>query len=136
MSNSNTHIILNKELRRDIDGIIQRLRSAAGPLPGKALPNCPNCGSNSQVEPITEGQFMRSEGEFFCGCNMPGPRCFTLRSSGERTTAITKLQEAAMWLGMDLKAINDEFGGAENPYPNSKDPNNTVIDKTADGLKL
>ena len=25
---------------------------------------------------------------------------------------------------------------AENPYPNSKDPSNTVIDKTADGLKL
>lgn len=42
-----------------------------------------------------------------------------------------------MWLGMDLKAINDENPGAiENPYPNSKDPSNTKIDPTADGLKL
>ena len=49
----------------------------------------------------------------------------------ERTLAITKLQEAAMWLGMDLKRLNEA-----NPYPNSKDPSNTKIEPTADGLKL
>lgn len=80
-------IIANKELRRDIDAQIQKV---------KALP-----------------------------------------PSRERSITITKLQEAVMWLGMDLKRINDATPGAlENPYPNSKDPSNTVIDKTADGLKL
>jgi hypothetical protein len=55
----------------------------------------------------------------------------------ERSLSITKLQEAVMWLGMDLKRINDTNPGqAENPYPHSKDPSTTIIDKTADGLKL
>lgn len=51
--------------------------------------------------------------------------------SRERSLAITKLQEAIMWLGMDLKRL-----GGPNPYPNSKDPSNTTIDPTADNLKL
>lgn len=57
--------------------------------------------------------------------------------SRERSLAITRLQEAVMWLGMDLKRIGEENPGyVPNPYPNSKDPSNTVIDRTADGLKL
>lgn len=89
------HIILDKELRRDIDAIIQRLKNASG------------------------------------------MNTVPARSSRERSLAITKLQEAVMWLGMDLKAINDESPGAcENPYPSSKDPSNTKIEPTADGLKL
>jgi hypothetical protein len=54
-----------------------------------------------------------------------------LPASRERSLTITKLQEAVMWLGMDLKRLD-----APNPYPNSKDPSNTKIDPTADGLKL
>lgn len=53
------------------------------------------------------------------------------RGSRERSLVITKLQEAIMWLGMDLKAL-----GEANPYPNSYKPENTVVDPTADGLKL
>lgn len=80
-------IIAVKELRRDTDAIIQRV---------KALP-----------------------------------------PSRERSLTITKLQEGVMWLGMDLKRINDANPGSiENPYPNSKDPSNTKIEPTADGLKL
>ena len=43
-----------------------------------------------------------------------------------------------MWLGMDLKRINEANpgSGVGNPYPNSKDPSNTKIEPTADGLKL
>jgi hypothetical protein len=37
--------------------------------------------------------------------------------SRERSLAITKLQEAIMWLGMDLKAQNEP-----NPYPHSYNP--------------
>lgn len=52
--------------------------------------------------------------------------------SRERSLAITKLQEAVMWLGMDLKRL-----GEKNPYPSSKDPETgTKIEPTADGLKL
>ena len=50
----------------------------------------------------------------------------------EVSICITKLQEAVMWLGMDLKRIGDT-----NPYPNSKDPSTgTKIDPTADNLKF
>lgn len=59
------------------------------------------------------------------------------RSSRERSLAVTKVQEAIMWLGMDLKAINEETPGASpNPYPKSYDPASPVIEPTADGLKL
>ena len=71
-----------KQLRKDIDDVIQRV---------KALDNC-----------------------------------------REVSICITKLQEAVMWLGMDLKRIGDI-----NPYPNSKDPSTgTKIDPTADHLKF
>jgi hypothetical protein len=80
-NHSDNQVIADKELRRDIDAQIQKV---------KALP-----------------------------------------SSRERSLAITKLQEAVMWLGMDLKRLNEP-----NPYPNSKDPSNTIIEPTADGLKL
>jgi hypothetical protein len=59
------------------------------------------------------------------------------RASRERALAVTKIQEAIMWLGMDLKAINEELPGASpNPYPHSYDPASPVIEQTADGLKL
>jgi hypothetical protein len=54
-----------------------------------------------------------------------------LPSSWERSISITKLQEAIMWLGMDLKRL-----GAENPYPQSYNPGSVIIEPTADGLKL
>lgn len=53
------------------------------------------------------------------------------RTSRERSLCITKIQEGIMWLGMDLKDLNEA-----NPYPNSYDPTNTKIEPTADGLKL
>ena len=55
-----------------------------------------------------------------------------LPPSRERSICITKLHEAVMWLGMDLKRLNDA-----NPYPSSKDPSTgDKIEPTADGLKL
>lgn len=55
-----------------------------------------------------------------------------LPPSRERSLAITKLQEGVMWLGMDLKWLNET-----NPYPSSKDPSTgNKIEPTADGLKL
>lgn len=54
-----------------------------------------------------------------------------VRASRERSLAITKVEEAIMWLGMDLKAQ-----GTPNPYPNSYVVDSPVIDPTADGLKM
>ena len=80
--NINLEIPKVKQLRKDIDDVIQRVKS---------LDNC-----------------------------------------REVSICITKLQEAVMWLGMDLKRI-----GETNPYPNSKDPSTgTKIDPTADNLKF
>jgi hypothetical protein len=69
----------------------------------------------------------RATGEYPCNAGEEVPT----RKSRERSLAVTKIQEAIMWLGMDLKDI-----GAPNPYPHSYDPTSPVIDPTADGLKL
>lgn len=59
-------------------------------------------------------------------------RVKSLDGCREVSICITKLQEAVMWLGMDLKRIGDI-----NPYPNSKDPSTgTKIEPTADNLKF
>lgn len=52
--------------------------------------------------------------------------------SRERSLTITKLQEAIMWLGMDMK----ELAVTPYPYPESYNPSNAIVEKTADGLKL
>ena len=49
----------------------------------------------------------------------------------ETSLVITKLQEAVMWLGMDLKRLNQS-----DPYPESKNPNSMIIEPTADNLKF
>lgn len=54
-----------------------------------------------------------------------------LAPSRERSLSVTKIQEAIMWLGMDLKRLNDT-----RPYPSSYDPSNAKVEPTADGLKL
>lgn len=61
-----------------------------------------------------------------------------LPSTRERSLAITKLQEAVMWLGMDLKRINEiDPNACPNPYPSSKNPETgSKIEPTADGLKF
>ena len=59
-------------------------------------------------------------------------RVKSLDNCREVSICITKLQEAVMWLGMDLKRI-----GETNPYPSSKDPSTgTKIEPTADNLKF
>ena len=54
-----------------------------------------------------------------------------LDSCRETSIVITKLQEAVMWLGMDLKRLNEP-----DPYPESKNPSSMRIEPTADGLKM
>lgn len=96
-----------KTFRRDIDSIIQRIKNVT-------------TLDSSMTE--SDGSFAKPMG---------------YRQSHERSLAITKLQEAVMWLGMDLKALGEENPGlVTNPYPSSKDPSTAIIEPTADGLKL
>jgi len=48
------------------------------------------------------------------------------RKSRSRSLAITKLEEASMWLGKDLQELNEPY-----PYPRSYDPKDPAIDATS-----
>lgn len=91
-----TAVSQTKQFRKDLDGILQQLKSESG--------------ETAHTD--------------WC------------RASRERSLAIMKIQEAIMWLGMDLKAIAEETGEGQSPYPNSYNPSSPVIEPTADGLKL
>ncbi|HUW30523.1 MAG TPA: hypothetical protein VM223_02825 [Planctomycetota bacterium] len=54
------------------------------------------------------------------------------RQSREQNLAYTKLQEAIMWLGMDLKALN----GGVSCYEEGYNPQSSTVEPTADGLKM
>ena len=96
-----------KQFRKDLDGVLQRLKSA------------------STLDPSVTDE-----------TGKPAPH-LGYRSSRERSLAVTKIQEAIMWLGMDLKAINEASPGASpNPYPQSYNQESPNIEPTADGLKL
>ena len=49
----------------------------------------------------------------------------------QHTLSIRDLESCIMRQGMALKYV-----GNPNPYPDSKDPSNTVVNPTADGLKM
>lgn len=51
--------------------------------------------------------------------------------SREVSLAVTKIQEAVMWLGMELKRL-----GNPTPYPTGYDSSTARVEPTADGLKL
>jgi len=89
-----------KQFRKDLDAVLQRLKSASKPLKKDYNIGIPH------------------------------------RVSRERSLAVTKIQEAIMWLGMDLKAQREEGADMPAPYPASYDPNSTVIEPPADRLKL
>ena len=52
--------------------------------------------------------------------------------SRERALTRTKIEEAIMWLGMDLKRINDGV----SCYPGGYDPKDPTIHPVDGGLKL
>lgn len=57
--------------------------------------------------------------------------------SRHRSLSITHLEDSIMRLGMDCKEVNEAFpGSAPNPYPQSYNPANAQVERTADGLKL
>ncbi len=51
----------------------------------------------------------------------------TLPPSREVSLSITNIQQGIMWLGMELRRI-----GTPNPYPESYNPDSTIIEPTTD----
>lgn len=99
--------------------------------PGVVTEGVETTDKPSIAQEITENKAVRRDTDAII------QRVKALPGSRERSLAITKLQEGVMWMGMDLKRINEALPGSiANPYPNSKDPSNTKIEPTADGLKL
>lgn len=91
------HVRDTKQFRKDLDEVLQKLKTASDPT------------------------------RVLVGA----------RVSRERSLSITKLQEAIMWLGMDLKSINEaEPGACPSPYRESYNPESPVIEPTSEGLKL
>ncbi len=52
--------------------------------------------------------------------------------SREKSLAVTKVQEAIMWLGMNLKILNDGV----SCYKEGDNPDSPVVEPVADGLKM
>lgn len=90
-----------------------------------------NMNSENNTEETEKGFNVRSDKELRVSLDTQLQVLKSLPRSRERSLSITKLQEAIMWLGMDLKRLNEI-----NPYPDSYDPSNTNINTTADGLKM
>lgn len=89
--------------------------------------------ARKDLDEVLQG-IRRDSEKLFTGIRAPD---HAIRGSRERSLAVTKIQEAIMWLGMDLKAINEVSpGSAPNPYPLSYDPTSARIEPTADGLRL
>lgn len=85
----------------------------------------------NNTEETEKGRDIRIDKELRVALDIQLQVLKNLPRSRERSLSITKLQEAIMWLGMDLKRLNEV-----NPYPDSYDPSNAKINKTADGLKM
>ena len=83
-----------------------------------------------EIKAFTDGQVILTK-ELRVALDASLQKLKALPKSRERSLSITKIQEAIMWLGMDLKQLNDT-----RPYPSSYDPSNAKVEPTADGLKL
>jgi hypothetical protein len=79
-------------------------------------------------------QRMKKHGEALKSL-MGAPPPIILEEGGEviaqHILSIRDLESCIMRQGMALKYI-----GNPNPYPNSKDPSNTIVEPTSDGLKM
>lgn len=78
--------------------------------------------ANAERDPIAETKLLRKEIR-----DLYQTLQTSARQSRPRSIARTKLEEASMWLGKDLQDLNPDG----NPYPNSHDPSNLVVDPTA-----
>ena len=90
----------------------------------------PQCQSPASIKAETDAEIIAIK-QLRVGLDAQLQALKRLWHSDERILCRTKITEAIMWLGMDLKRLNDT-----RPYPSSYDPSNAKVEPTADGLKL
>lgn len=88
--------------------------------PGELFPRLYEC-VEAPTDPVAETKLARRSIRNLLFAMAASPR-----KSRSRSLAVTKLEEASMWLGKDLQELNEP-----NPYPNSHNPESPVIDPTA-----
>lgn len=101
-------ITTSKQFRKDADDLLQRMKEHTKQLTinGRQIV--------AGTEDVTEEQF------------------HDIREViAQHIISTRDLESCIMRQGMVLKYI-----GTPNPYPNSKDPSNTIVEPTADGLKM
>lgn len=106
-----------KQFRKDADELLQRMKGHKVSLQYSNQGVC-RLLTNEEAEELKK--------------NPPHEKIDDLNEViAQHTISIHDLESAIMRQGMALKYI-----GTPNPYPDSKDPSNTVVNPTADGLKL
>jgi hypothetical protein len=114
----------DKNLNAATDAIVEARNPSVATGEGNALLDYASARRDAR---ITDVKFFRRELDF-----LVNRMAVVLTPTTEETReAVKKVKEGVMWLGLELKRI-----GEANPYPDSKNPANTVINPTADGLKF
>ena len=106
-------IITAKSFRQRLDELLQEMKEHKRVLIDTRA---------HEGRPASQQVTIKPHGELFADAS---------EAIAQHTLSIRDLESAIMRQGMALKYI-----GNPNPYPNSKDPSNTVVEPTADGLKL
>lgn len=127
--NQDSHITLDKELHRDIDAIIQRLRSASERKPEAPFQR-PSRERGLCLTKLQEAVIRELAQEAY------GRYGAVTDFKNFQGNPIPKFEELPPKIQEAWEAAVAHPVGIGNPYPNSKDPSNTRIDPTADGLKL
>lgn len=109
--NKDQAIIAAKTFRKEADELLQRMKDHKSALLSRA-----HEGKGAG------GVTIQPHGETFEDIN----ECIA-----QHILSIRDLESCIMRQGMALKYI-----GNPNPYPDSKDPTNTIVNPTSDGLKM
>lgn len=107
-------IAISKQIRKDADELLQRMKAHRKVLVSKPMPD--GLSAEHTLGELEAGKHIANDlGE----------------AIAQHTISIRDLESAIMRQGLSLKAI-----GAPDPYPASKDPSSPVVEPTADGLTL
>lgn len=105
-------IAASKTFRKEADELLQRMKAHKKVL----------CNFNTS-EKLLQSNAAQTQGE---------PELIdSSEVIAQHILSIRDLESCIMRQGMALKYI-----GTPNPYPTSKDPSSTIVEPTADGLKL
>lgn len=103
-----------KQFRKDADELLQRMKAHRKEM----------CRPVAPVQDVRNGVVVGEQSGEMWGDDQ-------VEAIAQHTLSIRDLESAIMRQGMALKYV-----GNPDPYPNSKNPASSVVEPTADGLKL